>query len=109
MTETDGTFFIDVVNQLIHVFSQKFSTYAIGYTTEPEPVPFPSHNPESPAQIHSCTSICDVCGGCEDVACTENGCKNKCLLLSMYFADMAVGKWYTEAVRWAASSAMSPA
>ena len=64
---------------------------------------------ESPAQIHSCTSICDVCGGCEDVACTENGCKNKCLLLSMYFADMAVGKWYTEAVRWAASSAMSPA
>ena len=39
MTETDGTFLIDVVNQLIHVFSQKFSTYAIGYTTEPEPVP----------------------------------------------------------------------
>lgn len=31
-TKADGTFYIDAVNHLIHVFSRKFSTYAIGYT-----------------------------------------------------------------------------
>ena len=31
-SKTDGTFYIDELNHLIHVFSQKFSTYAIGYT-----------------------------------------------------------------------------
>ena len=31
-TKTDGTFYLDRENNLIYVYAQKFSTYAIGYT-----------------------------------------------------------------------------
>ena len=29
---TDGTYYLDTTNHLIYVYTQKFSTYAIGYT-----------------------------------------------------------------------------
>lgn len=31
---TDGTYYLDTVNHLIYVYTQKFSTYAIGYNTQ---------------------------------------------------------------------------
>ena len=37
-SKTDGTYRLDTVNGLIHIFARKFSTYAIGYTTDEEPV-----------------------------------------------------------------------
>lgn len=92
-TKADGTFYIDAVNHLIHVFSRKFSTYAIGYT---EPAPY--YPPV--VSVHSCTSKCKVCGGCEDANCNENACKGKCRLLGMNFTDVADDKWYTEPVAY---------
>lgn len=37
-TKADGTFQLDAVNGLIRIFASKFSTYAIGYTMDEEPV-----------------------------------------------------------------------
>ncbi len=43
---TDGTFTLDRENGFIHVFTQKFSVYAISYTkAEPSPSPSPSPPP----------------------------------------------------------------
>lgn len=50
--------------------------------------------------VHTCTSKCDVCGGCEDEKCSFRACKDKCVLLDMNFTDVADGKWYTEAVEY---------
>ena len=47
---------------------------------------------------HTCTSKCEVCGGCEDLSCTRSACKTKCTLLTMSFNDVEPGKWYAEAV-----------
>ena len=33
-TKADGTYYLDTVNHLIYVYTQKFSTYAIGYNTQ---------------------------------------------------------------------------
>jgi len=88
----DGTFYVDSANNVIHIYTDQFSTYAIGYT-----VPAPYY---PPATVHTCTSKCDICGGCEDADCTESACKNKCLLLGMNFSDVAEGKWYTEPVAY---------
>ena len=33
-TKADGTFYLDTVNHLIYVYTQQFSTYAIGYNTQ---------------------------------------------------------------------------
>ena len=33
-TKADGTFYLDTANHLIYVYTQKFSTYAIGYNTQ---------------------------------------------------------------------------
>ncbi len=42
-TSTDGTYMADVINGLIHIYTQKFSTYAIGYTdSEPDNTDRPS-------------------------------------------------------------------
>lgn len=35
----DGTFYLDRVNNLIHVYARKFSTYAVSYVTETTPPP----------------------------------------------------------------------
>ena len=32
----DGTFYLDKANNLIHIYAMKFSTYAIGYDTQPD-------------------------------------------------------------------------
>lgn len=31
---------------------------------------------------HECTSVCDVCGGCENFSCYNPGCANKCTCVS---------------------------
>ena len=49
---------------------------------------------------HTCTSRCEVCGGCTDVDCTDGACAAKCRLLGMNFTDVADGKWYTESVAY---------
>lgn len=43
---------------------------------------------------------CDVCGGCKDLNCTEEVCKEKCTMLTMDFADVEASGWYTEAVNY---------
>ena len=52
---------------------------------------------------HFCTSKCDICGRCEDELCKNYCCRNKCLLLSMNFTDVAEDTWCSEAIRWAAA------
>lgn len=86
---TDGEY-IEIGTGSVTIHAKKFSLYAIGYT---DVIPY------YPV-AHSCTSKCDVCGGCEDAACTENACKGKCRLLGMNFTDVADGKWYTEPVAY---------
>lgn len=86
---TDGEY-IEIGTGSVTIHAKKFSLYAIGYT---DVIPY------YPV-AHSCTSKCDVCGGCEDAACTENACKDKCRLLGMNFTDVADSKWYTEPVAY---------
>jgi len=88
----DGEY-IEVGEDEITIHARKFSTYAIGYS---EPAPY--YPPV--IIVHTCTSKCDVCGGCEDAKCTQSACKDKCLLLGMNFTDVAEGKWYTEPVKY---------
>jgi len=85
----DGEYII-VGTGSVTIHAKFFSLYAIGYT---DVIPY------YPV-THSCTSKCDMCGGCEDAACTENACEDKCLLLGMNFTDVAEGKWYTEPVEY---------
>ena len=47
-TKTDGTYQLDTVNGLIHIFARKFSTYAIGYTTDDEEPVTPPVTPVDP-------------------------------------------------------------
>ncbi|WP_186565770.1 InlB B-repeat-containing protein [Lawsonibacter celer] len=85
----DGEY-IEVGTGSVTIHAKFFSLYAIGYT---DVIPY------YPV-AHSCTSKCDVCGGCEDAACAESACKDKCRLLGMNFTDVAEGKWYTEAIEY---------
>ena len=86
---TDGEY-IEIGTGSVTIHAKKFSLYAIGYT---DVIPY------YPV-AHSCISKCDVCGGCEDAACAESACKDKCRLLGMNFTDVAEGKWYTEAIEY---------
>ena len=47
-TKADGTYQLDTVNGLIHIFASKFSTYAIGYTTDDEEPVTPPVTPVDP-------------------------------------------------------------
>lgn len=49
---------------------------------------------------HSCTSKCDVCGGCKNAKCTEAVCKDKCVLLRMNFTDVEDGQWYAGSIEY---------
>lgn len=65
---SDGTFWCDTGNGLIHIYAQKFSTYAIGYTQdEDEPAP-PAHihvwdtawAANATHHWHECTGDCPI-------------------------------------------------
>jgi len=88
----DGEF-IEVGNGYVTIHARFFSLYAIGCTDVVIP-----DEPVVPA--HSCTSRCEVCGGCLDEACTESVCKDKCILPGMNFTDVAGDLWYTDAVEY---------
>ena len=85
----DGEF-IKVGDSSIIVYAKKFSTYAVGYTTQTK-----HHN-----RSHSCSSKCEVCGGCTDSECTYSVCEDKCVLLGMKFTDVDKGVWYSEGVEF---------
>ncbi len=50
--------------------------------------------------IHTCTSVCPVCGGCTNDSCDDVACEDKCIL-PHGFTDVAEGKWYSDAVEYA--------
>ncbi|MBQ2739642.1 MAG: S-layer homology domain-containing protein [Oscillibacter sp.] len=55
---------------------------------------------ESAPKAHTCRSECDICGGCMDEDCTKRSCREKCVLLTLDFADVAEDAWYAEAVEY---------
>jgi len=105
-TAADGYRFKEwqVLSGGITVAGNKFIMPATNVTVKAifEAVPSspPIYIPPYVPPVHSCESICDVCGGCGDAKCTEKVCKDKCILLSMEFDDVEEGQWYTEGVKY---------
>ena len=97
----DKTFWIDTGKELIHIYTNRFSNYAIAYSDAPVVTPTPNPTPSGGGSYaHACMSKCSVCGGCTDAKCTERACAVKCKLITMGFEDVTEALWCYDAVTY---------
>lgn len=100
--ETDGTYELVNGDYTYIVSKSGYDTKRDSFTVNGEnktiTVSLTIDIPDVPS--HTCTSKCEICGGCTDADCTESICGDKCRLLSMNFNDVEDGKWYSESIEY---------
>lgn len=113
----DGSFYIDLIGNMLYLYTNRFSTYAIGIdpeANEPAPTPTPTPTPVTPTinpgrgssgSYSSGGSSSGVSGVRNDVSITPatpttpttSGTSG-----TSSFSDVAANAWYAPAVNWVA-------